>query len=302
MGVRVSVCIPLYQKVDHIGRTIDSVLAQTLTDFELVVLDNASTDGSGEVVAAYTDPRIRLVRNETTVPMTENFNLAVGLARAPLVKLLNADDLIEPDALERQVAVMEADPGVTVVSCRHHVVDDDDRIVARDRALRTADLVGRQDRAAVVRRVVRHGGNPVGVPGNMLFRRQAFDAVGGFPEGEPFAIDVALAVLLTDQGAFHGIPETLARFRLAAGSSSSAARGRNLRAQRDFVRGLRGRHADVLRRRDVIQGRVRYPLTWLRHHVIMSASTDPGSATHRLSALLLRGSGRRADRPVMTSA
>ena len=285
---RVSVCIPLYQKADYVGRTIDSVLAQTFTDFELVVLDNASTDGSAEVVARYDDPRVRLVRNAETLPMIDDFDAAVRETRAPLVKLLNADDLIEPEALARQVAIMDAEPGVAVVSSRHHLVDDEDRIVARDRVLDTPDLVGRQDRAAVVRRVVRHGGNPLGGPANMLFRRSAFEAIGGFPTDDSFVLDVALAVRLTTVGDFYGLPETLARFRLAVDSEGAADRWRNLRAQRAFVRGLQREHADVVRRRDVLGGTARWPLTWLSNQVAMAASADPDSWVHRLTAPLLR--------------
>jgi glycosyltransferase involved in cell wall biosynthesis len=299
----VSVCIPLYQKVDYVGRTIDSVLAQTFTDFELVVLDNGSTDGSGAVVDRYDDPRIRVVRHTETVPMIENFNATVAATRAPLVKVLNADDTIEPQALARQVAVMDAHPEVAIVSSRHHLVDERDQIVARDRTLRTPDLVGRQDRAAVVRRVVRHGGNPLGVPGNMLFRRSAFDAIGGFPTDDSFVLDVALAIRLTTVGDFYGLPETLSRFRLAVGSEGAADRRRNIRAQRAFVRGLRREHADVVSRGDVVRGWARWPLTYLRHQVIMSASSDPDSRVHRVTARLLRNGGdRRHDHGTRTGS
>ena len=60
---RVSVVVPLYQKEHYVGRTVASVLAQTFTDFELVVLDNACTDASAEVVRGFDDPRVRLERN-----------------------------------------------------------------------------------------------------------------------------------------------------------------------------------------------------------------------------------------------
>lgn len=290
-----SICIPLFQKADYIGRTIESALAQTFTDFELVIIDNASTDGSAAVVDSFDDPRLRVVTHSETVPMIANFTAAVAATRAPLVKVLMADDLIEPDALARQVAVLEAEPDVAVVSSRHHLVDDHDRVVARDRTLRTPDLVGRQGRAAVVRRVVRHGGNPLGGPGNMLFRRSAFDQVGGFPADDSFVLDVALAVRLTTVGDFYGLPETLSRFRLASGSESGAARRRNLRAQRAFVRGLCHEHADVVRRGDVARGLARWPVTWLRHHVLMSASSDPESRVHRAAARVLGLGARRRD-------
>ena len=296
---RVSVCVPVYDKGRYLARTLESVLAQTFTDFELVVLDNASTDGSAAVAAAFSDPRIVLVHNESTVPAPQNFRRVVELSSAPLVKVVNADDLIHPTALERQVAVMDADPSLAVVSCRHDLVDDDDAVVARNRVLRTDDLLGRQERAAVIRRVVRHGGNPLGVPGNMLFRRSAYDACGGYPD-DPFVLDVGLGVRLVTEGAFFGMPECLSSFRLAVGSVSSSARARNLRLQREFIRGLRREHAAVVRPHDVAFGRLRAPLTWLRHHLLMSASSAPGSPVQRMTSLVLdprRALGRGSSAP-----
>ena len=291
-----SVCVPLYDKERYLARTLRSILDQTFTDFELVVLDNASRDGSARVAASFADdPRVVLAHNDATVPAPQNFRRVVELARAPLVKVVNADDLIRPTALERQVPVMDADPTLAVVSCRHDLVDDEDAVVARDRALRSADLLGRVEFPTVVRRVVRHGGSPLGVPGNMLFRRSAYDACGGYPD-DPFVLDVALGVRLSTVGGFYGMPETLSGFRLAVGSATSAARRRNLRRQRHFIDGLRREHADVVRPRDVVVGRLRAPLTWGRHHVLMTASAAPSSRSHRAMALVL-DPGRLRGRP-----
>lgn len=286
-GPRVSVVVPLYQKERYVGRTVASVLAQTFTDFELVVLDNACTDRSADVVRGFADPRLRLEHNAETVPVTENFQRAVGHARAPLVKVLNADDMLAPTVLAEQVAVMDADPTLALVSCRHDLVDDDDRVIARSRALRSADLLGRRDATTVLRRIVRHRGSPLGVPGDMLFRRTAFEAVGGFPDNG-YALDVGLAARLVTQGGFFGMPESLSRFRLASGSISSSAQRRNVALQHRFLRELRHEHADVVRRRDVAVGLAREPVTWLRQRIMMAASTDPSSRRHRVAARWLR--------------
>jgi GT2 family glycosyltransferase len=238
------------------------------------------------VVRGFDDPRIRLERNDETVPVRENFQRAVRLARAPLVKVLNADDLLAPTVLAEQVAVLDADTTLPLVSCRHDLVDDDDRVIARDRALRSTDLLGRRDATTVLRRIVRHRGSPIGVPGNMLFRRDAFDAVGGFPDNG-YALDVGLAARLVTQGGFFGMPQSLSRFRLASGSITSTARRENLALQHRFLRELRAEHADVVRRRDVVVGLVREPATWLRQRIMMVASTDPTSWRHRMAAALL---------------
>ncbi|MDL5159580.1 glycosyltransferase family 2 protein [Actinomycetospora termitidis] len=286
---RVSVVVPLYQKERYIGRTVASVLDQTFTDFELVVLDNACTDSSVDVVRGFDDPRVRLVHNDATIPAPENFDRAVRLARAPLVKVLMADDLVGPTLLAEQVALMETDPSLSLVSCRHDLVDDDDRVIVSGRALGAADLIGRRDGATVLRRIVRHRGNPIGAPGNMLFRRAAYEACGGFP-ADTYVLDVGLAARLVTQGDFYGMPASLASFRLASGSMTSAHRRANTGTQHRFLRTLRREHADVVRRRDIVAGMAREPLTWLRSQIIAAASTDPSSRRHRLATAAL---GRR---------
>lgn len=289
----VSVCVPLYQKRAYIGDTVRSVLDQTFTDFELVVLDNASRDGSGDVVKSFDDPRIVLRRNDETVSGTDNFNRVVAFSRAPLVKVLPADDLIHPTCLERQVAAFDATPGLAMVTCRQHMIDDSGAVVARDRCLRTPDLVGVQDKPTVLRRVVRHGGNPIGNPGNVLFRRSAFDAAGGFPTDEDFfTADVSMWLRLLDHGRYLGLPETLTSFRIDSGSHTLELRREAIEIQKRFIDDLRRSHSGTVRRRDVAFAALRRPLTTLRHHLLFAAGGS-GDSLRTRAALKVLGVGRR---------
>jgi glycosyltransferase involved in cell wall biosynthesis len=95
-----SVVVPLYNKADAVAATIASVLAQRYADFEVIVVNNGSTDSSREVVAAFADPRIRLIdRPNAGVSVARNEGIA--LATAPYVALLDADDLWHPEFLQR---------------------------------------------------------------------------------------------------------------------------------------------------------------------------------------------------------
>src|SRR5687768_14468183 len=84
----VSVCIPVYNGELFLAETIRSVLDQTYRDFELVVLDNASTDATGRIARSFGDPRVRVETNPSTIVQPENWRAAVRLCRAPLIKLL----------------------------------------------------------------------------------------------------------------------------------------------------------------------------------------------------------------------
>ena len=88
----VSVCIPTYNYGRFLGRAIESVLGQAFGDFELLVVDNASTDGTDELVAGYDDPRLSYLRNERNLGLFGNFERCLELARSDLVKILCADD------------------------------------------------------------------------------------------------------------------------------------------------------------------------------------------------------------------
>jgi glycosyltransferase involved in cell wall biosynthesis len=215
----VSICIPVYKGERFLAETIRSVLDQTYRDFELVVLDNASPDDSGAIARSFRDPRIRIERNHTTLSQPDNWNRVVELSRAPLVKVVCADDLLHPRCLEFQVAPMEADPGIAVVASRRHMIDEQSRVIVPRRGL--TGLTGVRTSAEVARRVVRNGANPIGEPGGVLFRRDDFFAAGGWRADRKFVMDLDLWMRLLEYGEFLGLPETLAAFRIGRGSVSA---------------------------------------------------------------------------------
>lgn len=215
----VSVCIPAYQAETHLAQTLRSVLAQTYPRLEILVLDNACTDATPQILAGFDDPRLRVVRNETVLPLADNWNHLVALARGELVKVVCADDLVHPDIVSQQVAVLVENPQVALVSCRRHLISERSSVLAARRGL--AGLTGLHSGRTTVRRVVRHGGNPIGEPACALFRRDHFDAVGGFDASLVFPMDIDLWVRLLRHGDFFGMAQALAAFRAGTGSISS---------------------------------------------------------------------------------
>src|SRR5688572_12302291 len=114
---KVSVLIPTYNYAHFLDETIQSVLDQTFTNFELVIVDNCSTDNTDEVVQKYlTDTRISFYRNETNIGLVGNWNKCLDYARGEYIKYLCADDKFRPELLEKFVAVMDQNPGVSIMS------------------------------------------------------------------------------------------------------------------------------------------------------------------------------------------
>ena len=92
----VSICIPTYNRADMVGDAIRSALSQTYPALEVVVVDNASNDGTAEVVASLTDPRLRFERNEQNLGLFGNFNRCIEVAKGSLIHILHSDDTIPP--------------------------------------------------------------------------------------------------------------------------------------------------------------------------------------------------------------
>ena len=96
---RVAVLLPAYNAGKFIGETIQSVLAQSYGEFELLIFDNASDDNTAAVIASFGDPRIRYHRNEVNLGFHGNVNLALSATQAPYVVVMNADDVWERNYL-----------------------------------------------------------------------------------------------------------------------------------------------------------------------------------------------------------
>ena len=131
---RVSVGVPVYNGERFLEVALASLAAQTLREVEIIVLDNASTDGTAEIATAYArrDGRFRYQRHATNIGAVPNYNALVGLARAPLFKWHAADDRLEAIFLERCVAVLDEDPGLVLATSRLELFDESGRPLAPD--------------------------------------------------------------------------------------------------------------------------------------------------------------------------
>lgn len=263
----VSVCVPVYCGERFLAETIRSVLEQTYRDFELVILDNASPDDSGRIARSFRDDRIRVETNATVLPQPHNWRRAVELCRAPLVKLLCADDLLHPRCLELQAVLMNLDPSVAVVAARCHMIDESSRVIVRNRG-----LVGLRTHVEVARRVVRSASNPIGDPGGVLFRREHYDAIGGWNPERSFAMDLDLWLRLLRHGDFVGRSESLAATRISRTSLTAHNAATIDRHQSAVTDELIATAELDIRLRDRLAGRINTPLNRQRRNVLQVLS------------------------------
>jgi len=125
----VSVIMSMRNGASTAGAAVCSVLQQTLTDFELIVIDNGSSDQSGAIVARFNGQRIRPVREESTTVFAVRLNQAVALARGEFIARMDADDICFAERLSRQVALLREDPGLDLIGCGAVVFTSDGELI-----------------------------------------------------------------------------------------------------------------------------------------------------------------------------
>ena len=113
---RVTVLMPTFNVEKYVREAIESVLRQTYTDFELLVIDDCSTDGTLDVVRSISDPRIRIERNPSNLGLADNLNRGLSLITTELVARMDGDDIAEPFWLEREVEVLDNHPEIGICS------------------------------------------------------------------------------------------------------------------------------------------------------------------------------------------
>ncbi len=229
---KVSVCIPTYRGAATIGQAIKSVLAQSLADFELIIIDDGSPDDTRAIVERFVDPRLAYLRNESNLGPQGNWNRCLEVAQGEYFKLLPHDDLLHPRCLERQVAVLDTDRDerIALVFSAREVLGPDGRVLTR------RGYPGGHERtidgSVVMRSCVRRGTNLIGEPGAVLFRKSLADKIGAFDATNPYVIDLDYWFRLLAHGDAYFCAETLAGFRVS-GSSWSVAIGKA--QDRDFT-------------------------------------------------------------------
>lgn len=252
----VSVVIPAYQNAAFIERTVDSVLAQTYPNLEVVVGDHDSSDGTWDLLQRYAaDPRVRLLRTGAGGGAERNWNRVTAEAAGELIKLVCGDDVITPDCVERQVAELTRHPAAVLVACRRDLVDPDDRLLVRGRGLgRLRGLVpGRE----AVRALVRAGSNLLGEPMCVTMRTEVVRRCGGWSARDPYLIDQDLYVRALRHGDLVAQDETLAAFRVSA-TQWSVALARSQAAQAASLhRRVHGEWPEAVSRSDELLGSAR---------------------------------------------
>lgn len=206
---KISVIVPVYNHERYIRQAIDSVLAQTFTNFEIIVIDDGSTDSSRCIIASYDDPRIRRVYHQRNLGIPHTQNEGLSLARGEYIAWLDDDDYAHPHRLAKQAAFLDDNPNVALVGSWRKGVDDEGKI------LKTIKLPCAPDeiRAALLFRCA--------VPQSSITARSAILKSYGYRDEFLVGHDYDLLVRLVGAHKLANLPEVLLWKRRHSGQATA---------------------------------------------------------------------------------
>ena len=222
LSPQVSVLVPTYNGERYLRECLDSVIGQTDHNWELVIVDDCSTDRTFEIAQSYArrDPRVRLERNPRNLGLVRNWNRAATLARGQWMKFLFQDDIIAPRCLERMLTATSV--GASIVSCRRdflfdeRTTDDVRRFYAEipsiESVLGSASYL---PAGRVCDMAIDHPGvNMIGEPTAVMLRNDVFSRFGSFNTDLIEIADSEYWIRVASHTGLHHVPDVLAQFRV----------------------------------------------------------------------------------------
>lgn len=208
---RVSVLMTVYNGEPYLAAAIDSVLAQSFPDWELILVENGSIDLSPSIVREYNDPRIRVFSMENNVARITALRYAFDQARGEYVAVLDADDIALPERLIKQVNYMDKNPDVALVGSWSQCIDEYNEVFGEHTAPTSHEAL--QDCLGWV--------NPI-VHSSVMYRKELAIRVGGYPENLVIGHDLGLVLALSQHFKIGMIDEMLCQLRVSSRSMSKS--------------------------------------------------------------------------------
>lgn len=242
-----SIGVPVYNTERYIGKALDALLAQTFTDFEIVISDNTSTDRTGEICREYAarDGRIRYIRQPENIGLPRNWNACVHAARGEFFKWASASDLVAPTMLEKCIAALRADPAMVLCYGKTAHVDENGVQLDVYEGDMSFDQPRPSDRFYAVSQNLSRNNPQCGVMRLDVLRRTRLDRT--YPAG-----DMVMMAELSLFGTFKLLPEVMLYRRQTKATLTSMLSPRDLQRafnpkSKSYIKMLRLRwHMDAL--------------------------------------------------------
>jgi glycosyltransferase involved in cell wall biosynthesis len=207
---QISVILPVYNGEKYLAGAINSILSQTYRDFELIIINDCSSDRTSEILSTFTDDRIRIINNLSNLKLSRSLNKGIEMAQGQFIARMDADDISLPERFEKQVAFMERHPEIGVVGCWVKRIDENGNITGN---------VFRETRPEAIKWELFFG-TPLPHP-TVMMRTSAIKSVGGFSNDILAAVDYECWTRLAKTTRLANLAEFLLLYRMHTENMSS---------------------------------------------------------------------------------
>lgn len=229
---KVSICLPVYNGERYVANAIESALAQSFTDFEFLIADDASADASPQLIADYAakDKRIKHWRNATNLGLFQNYNECMRQAAGDFIKPFAQDDLLAPTILEQQLSAFTSQDNLALVSCARQLIDEQGH---KQKILREYEKNTVLNIDEALRENLLNLKNGIGEPSAVLFPRKFMG--NGFDASFYHLGDIEYWLRIIENGKYLYLNEPLCNFRIH-NQSTTNKNTKSLRFALDMVR------------------------------------------------------------------
>ena len=206
---KVTVLMSVYNGEKYLNEAIDSILGQTFKDFEFLIVNDGSTDKTGEILESYNDPRIKAINNKKNIGLTKSLNKGLKISKGEYIARMDADDVSMPERLEKELEFLEQNRNVGLVGTDYLFINEKGKVVHivkclnGSRELKEKLLEGNQF-----------------VHGSVMLRRECIDKVGTYREEFKFAQDYDFYLRIAEVYDVANISEPLYKWRIDSKSIS----------------------------------------------------------------------------------
>ena len=202
---KISVVMPVYNGQCYLCEAVDSILNQTFSDFEFIIIDDGSTDGTWNILEKYSkqDQRIQIYRNATNLGITKTLNRGLHIARGDYIARQDSDDISMPDRFQKQVDILDNQPQTILVSCNMELIDPEGKIIGHIR--RACDLVMVRWYLLFYNHISGHS--------QVLFRRKQALECGGYLGSRSHNEDYEMWSQLINRGEIVILHDSLLKYR-----------------------------------------------------------------------------------------
>ena len=203
---KITVLMSVYNGEKYLREAVDSILSQTFTDFEFLIIDDASTDRTPEILRSYKDPRIMIVTNKENLGLTKSLNKGLALARGEYIARMDADDISLQERFEKQLMFLETHPDIVLVGTSFQAIDYEGNLL-EDFILPRYILPTNIHYCDLLK-------SNFFVHGSVIFRREVVEKLSGYNELFRRCQDYALWLQMAKSYSLYIIPDVLYKLRI----------------------------------------------------------------------------------------